>query len=319
MSTMQIKMCALVFAFHNAVATNIGDHKEQMFAFHNSVATRRSNLRHKVKATAASELKQVRHALVAASQPEPAGPTKEDKRKQMDFINKFRAEVCAKMKDEHGKDFASYEKCKDFMKDACNPGKDNTMDGDGKEVTTGSGFCEEYFAAQKEEEEVKKQGGSMPAFPVAPAPAPGGPGPAPAPAPKVDTPAPAPAKAGSAPAPGGAPSPAPSPVPLADDEAWYFKKNGVSAGRLHMDEKMKLPSQGYWGKLVGHDDQKSVTGDWGKEFGAKAGHQTYADICKDHPDNEWCVKKGFGTHEASGRKTVVSALALMMPFFFAVA
>jgi len=310
-------MFALLLAFHSAVATNVA-------------MTSINNLRHQVKATPASEVKQVHHALVAASQPGPAGPTKEDKREPMDMINEFRAEVCANLKDEHGKNFESYDKCKDFMFEACNPGKDKSMDGDGKEITTGSGYCEEYFAAKKAEEEVKKRGGTIPTFPVAPAPAPGGPGPAPAPAPvpsapapapKVDTPAPAPAKAGSAPAPApvGGPSPAPSPVPLADDEAWYFKKGGKSAGRLHMNEDMKLPSQGYWGKLVGHDDQKTITGDWGKEFGAKSGHKTYAEICKLHPHNQWCLGNGYGVHKASGRKTVVSALALMMPFVFALA
>lgn len=57
-------------------------------------------------------------------------------------------------------------------------------------------------------------------------------------------------------------------------------------------EERPLPSQGYneydGGRLVEHDDNKTVTGDWMREFGVNAGHRDVYTICKEHPDNEWC-------------------------------
>merc|ERR1719482_1758258 len=90
----------------------------------------------------------------------------------MDAISKFRAEICYKMKVEHGIEFESFEACNKFMDDACKPGKDKRMDGDRKEVTSGEGYCEEYFpeAEKKAKEEIEKE--EKAAAAVSPAPAP---------------------------------------------------------------------------------------------------------------------------------------------------
>jgi len=69
--------------------------------------------------------------------------------KVMDAISQMRAEMCASMHDEHGKDFASYESCSQYMETACHPGGDKTMDGDSHEITSEKGFCKEYFPAIK--------------------------------------------------------------------------------------------------------------------------------------------------------------------------
>lgn len=234
------------------------------------------------------------------------GPKSRDQR-VMDAVSKFRAEICAKMHEEHDVDFASYEACEKFMVDACEPGKDHKMDGDKKEITSEEGFCKEYFpnTKKKAEEQIDKEDEEAKKM-VAPAPSPGaspGPAPAPIPAPAAAVPAPAAAVPAPAPAPGpmGAPGPAPGPVPapflpgisggkpygpIGDDEAWYYKKGGKDMGRMHMNAEMKLPTQGYWGKLVEHEDKKTVTSDWGKEFGT--GDSMRA-VCRKHPDNPWCA------------------------------
>merc|ERR1719366_33538 len=63
------------------------------------------------------------------------------------------------MKVEHGIEFESFEACNKFMDDACKPGKDKRMDGDRKEVTSGEGYCEEYFpeAEKKAREQIEKE------------------------------------------------------------------------------------------------------------------------------------------------------------------
>jgi len=250
------------------------------------------------------------------------------KRKLMDMINKFRAEVCAKMKDEHGRDFDTFEDCKKFMKKACNPGKDGVMDGDGKEVTSGEGFCKEYFHEQKAEKELKdieeKEKAAPAAPPVVPAPAPA---PAPAPQEPVATttlspaPVPAPAEtpkqeaAAPAPVPAAPAGPAAPAAPLPGDEAWYYKEGGKWSGRLHMKADWKLPTQGYWGKLVEHEDKKTMTEDWGAEFNAD--HRTYAEICKEHPDNQWCRQNGYHKRN-SGFRMIISPAAMTVTFLLCV-
>jgi len=249
--------------------------------------------------------------------------SEEPKKKMMDFINQFRAEVCGKMKEEHGRDFATYHKCKDFLEDVCNPGKDGVMDGDSREVHTGKGYCKDYFHVKKVEAELAKRasGDSQ------------GPAPGPMPAPAILAPAPsvqggskghavpAPAPAALAPAPGLAPAPAPyggipgksggKPSDLKDDESWYFKKGGKSLKhRLHMDAKLKLPTQGYFGKLVEHEDKKTVTEDWGAEYAGNLDK-----YCRDHPGSPWCDKH----KHSSGQKAAVSFFALLVTFLMAFA
>merc|ERR1719502_18759 len=204
------------------------------------------------------------------------------------------------------------------------------MDGDRGEVSSGKGYCKEYFpeAEKKAEEEVEKEE----EFEVKASPAPGPfPAPGPAPAPKVAKKAPAPAPAlakavvssapaaaeGPAPGPMGAPGPGPAPVPapfipgisggkpwgpIGKDEAYYYKDGGKHMDRMHMSEKKKLPVQGYWGKLVEHEDMETATGDWGNEFGPKSG-QSAAEACRHHPDNDWCRRKGFGRRVKSASAT----------------
>jgi len=262
----------------------------------------------KLRRVAQPSIEQFIHGQDKAYSSEPR------EKRLMDMITKFRAGVCFKMKEEHGKKFESYDECDKFMNEACDPGKDKQMDGDRKEVTSGEGYCKEYFpeARKKAEAEIDKQDKEA----AGPAPGPStapGPAPAPAPAPKKEAPAPAPAKAsavpapaaaGSAPAPSpaGAPGPAPGPVPgpytpgksggkpygkIEEDHAYYYKKGGKDPSRMHMNADLGLPDQGYWGKLIEHEDKKTVTGDWGEEFGPGA-DKSLAAICKKHPDNPWC-------------------------------
>lgn len=89
----------------------------------------------------------------------------------------------------------------------------------------------------------------------------------------------------AAPAPAPAPFQGPAPAP-----------GPYVAGHLHMDETIKLPAQGYTGKLVEHDDMKTATEDWGKEFGPKSNLRSYYEICQDHPENPWCRAKGYHQH-----------------------
>merc|ERR1719454_1971619 len=209
----------------------------------------------------------------------------------MNAINRFRAELCYRMKVEHQKKFKTFEKCKKFMKEACRPGNDKVMDGDRGEISSGKGSCKEYFhdaeekareqieKEDREEEEQKKESPTPP--PPAPRrrrtspPAPRRRRTSP-PVPKEEkeegkeSAAPAPpellpvsdgdyGKSGKNFIPGKNKG---KPAKIADDEAYYFKKNGQDwRKRLHMDEDLKLPTQGYWGKLVEHEDMQTWTED----------------------------------------------------------
>jgi len=257
-------------------------------------------------------------------------------RKVMDAISQFRAEICYKMKQEHGQKFESFDECEKYMEEACNPGKDEEMDGGAKEVTSEKGYCKEYFpeAKKKAEKKVKDEEDlEKRSHAVAPSPGPAS-GPAPGPAAAAPAPATVAAAPGPAPAPGpmGGPAPAPVPAPfvpglsagkphgtIADDEKYYYKKDGKSKDRFHMDEKMKLPTQGYWGKLVEHEDMKTVNEDWGHEFGPQAGHADVRRICAEHPNNPWCYEQGFGQgqHHRSSCSTVAAHILPFVCAFFA--
>lgn len=263
----------------------------------------------------------------------PPAEKADDDRRLMDAISQFRAEVCAQMKDEHGKKFATFKDCQKFMNDACNPGKDKRMDGDGHEVTSGKGYCEEYFpeAEKKAKAKIKKEDEEKAKAPVHKVVAGPSPGPAPAPAgkaPAAAAPSGAAPSGASAPAPspmsGPAPGPVPGPftpglsgnypwVPVADDEKYYYKADGKDPSRLHMTESLKLPTQGYWGKLVEHEDGKTSISDWGKEFGPQSANG-YCNICRAHPDNAWCRQNCFRHHSGAFDKT-----ALLLPLVCAVA
>jgi len=128
--------------------------------------------------------------------------------------------------------------------------------------------------------------------------------------------------AASAPSPSvaGGPAPAPTPQALPKDERWYFKNGGTDPDRYHMDEKLKLPTQGYWGKLVEHEDGETSTGDWQKEFGY--GYDPAIKICKKHPESSWCqdhynsarsrLKRSSANTLTMGRAVFASALAFFL-------
>lgn len=257
------------------------------------------------------------------------GSEEAKKQRQMNAINKFRAEICAKMKQEHGVEFGSYESCVDFMKGACKPGKDQKMDGDRKETTSGEGYCSEFFpqAVKKAEEQVAAEDA---AAAVSPGPAPS-PASAPSPGPAANMSAAAagvaPAAAagvGLAPAPGPAgspagPAPAPfipgvsagkPPGPIPKDEAYYYKKSGKDMKRMHMDESKGLPTQGYFGKLVEHEDKQTATEDWGQE----QTEESFDAFCKKNPSNPWC--EGHH-HSAASCLTIYVALLLLSIINFA--
>lgn len=81
----------------------------------------------------------------------------------------------------------------------------------------------------------------------------------------------------SAPAPGAlagpAPAPGPAPGPFVFD----------------MDEGRALPTQGFQGPFVEHNNYVTQTGDWRAEFGPNMqGPSDIKEICKLYPGNEWC-------------------------------
>jgi hypothetical protein len=283
----------------------------------------------------------------------PWEPRKEETQKKlMNAINRFRAEICYRMKMEAGIDFGTYDKCHEFMKKACNPGPDGVMDGDKHEISSGQGYCTEYFheseekarkeveeeekaEAEKEEaeEKKKKEEEEKPAVKESKAEVS-------APSPAAHSPAPATGSGGAAsstgssaavapsPASGASPAPAPAPAsvkkytpgkslgkpPKVDDgENWYYKSDGKHADRLHMDGEKKLPTQGYWGKLVAHEDMETATGDWQEEHNPQDYAKTMATICKDYPESKWCdhyKDKGFFAKNSAFPTSAIVPMAL---------
>jgi len=102
---------------------------------------------------------------------------------------------------------------------------------------------------------------------------------------------------------------------LEDGESWYYKKNGKHPDRLHMSEARKLPTQGYWGKLVAHDDMETATSDWQREHDPKDREQTMEEICREYPSSRWCEKhkRFFAKSSAhSNGASVIMVLVLVM-------
>jgi len=250
----------------------------------------------------------------------------------MSSINQFRAKICYDMKSSHGKKFDSFEACKKFMLEACKPGGDLNMDGDKGEHSSGHGYCKAYFSKveemEKELKEAEKNDKKLQAekleseaeeveegkgakaevaaekeVAAAKEGAEGAGAPAPATAPS-GAPPPGGKKAG-APAPAAAAGPAGAPSAggkYPANEAWYYKSGGIDAGRFHMNEKLKLPTHGYHGPLVEHEDMVTGTADWRAEFGDSDG-KSLAEVCERHPESRWCHKKtgyGFGRLGHSG-------------------
>jgi len=93
--------------------------------------------------------------------------------------------------------------------------------------------------------------------------------------------------------PGGAPGPAPM--------GPFFGGKSLRA----------LPDQGVTGQLVRHRDFDTMSEDWMKEFGPKAGHRNFDEICADFPDNQWCRIHGY--HPRGPRKTKVVTKTVEVP------
>jgi len=82
---------------------------------------------------------------------------------------------------------------------------------------------------------------------------------------------------------------------------------GSKAGR-------PLQAQGYAGDPVVHEDRKTMTEDWGLEFGPHAGHRDIKTICQENPGNEWCSLHGYydGSRHSAASSTSVGAIFAAM-------
>merc|ERR1719410_3036499 len=72
------------------------------------------------------------------------------------------------------------------------------------------------------------------------------------------------------------------------------EKKGAEGERqlppYHMKESEGLQEQGFEGKDVEHNDMKTSTADWRKEFGPNhPNYKTMAEICKKYPKNFYCL------------------------------
>lgn len=103
-----------------------------------------------------------------------------------------------------------------------------------------------------------------------------------------------------APAPGPAAGPGGAPGPAAPMGPFF----GGKALR-------PLPDQGLDGMLVKHADFDTMSEDWQKEFGPKAGHRQFDEICADFPDNQWCRIHGY--HPYPPRETQVVTETVEVP------
>jgi len=79
----------------------------------------------------------------------------------------------------------------------------------------------------------------------------------------------------------------PSAAPAASPAA------GIQGPILGTKASRELQAQGFSGEFVEHEDDKTMTGDWGREFGPSSNHREVKVICKDHPGNEWCSLHGY--------------------------
>lgn len=104
---------------------------------------------------------------------------------------------------------------------------------------------------------------------------------------------------GGAPSPAGAGSPNPAPMPAPASPQWD------KLGR-------PLPVQGFKGKLVEHEDQVTMTDDWGMEFGPRAGHRDIRAVCAEHPGNEWCDVHGYYDKGAAPLKSMAAVFGSLL-------
>jgi len=95
-----------------------------------------------------------------------------------------------------------------------------------------------------------------------------------------------------------------------------------------MKEDTPLQEQGFEGPNVEHDDMKTHTSDWRKEYGPN--HPNYkeiVEICLEHPDNSWCrrylpkereeetLHTPFRLHKSSTERVAGSTLLMFIMLF----
>jgi len=93
-----------------------------------------------------------------------------------------------------------------------------------------------------------------------------------------------------------------------------------------MNEGEKIPSQGFSGELVAHDNMVTQTEDWRSEYGPHHG-PSYERICAQYPDNLWCKLRGYHDKKAAPApeepeplhisKTLVALVLALMCLCFA--
>jgi hypothetical protein len=104
---------------------------------------------------------------------------------------------------------------------------------------------------------------------------------------------------------GSAPAAAPAGTPIP----------GITGPILGSKTGRVLQAQGFSGKLVIHEDAKTMTDDWGREFGPNAGHKDIKTICQDHPGNEWCSLHGYygyGKKSGAPLKSIVASFLVVL-------
>ena len=68
-----------------------------------------------------------------------------------------------------------------------------------------------------------------------------------------------------------------------------------------------LPEQGFDGKLEQpYRAQDQMVQNWQREFGPKAGHRSFENICGDFKNNEWCRLHGY--YDNTGSKTLIEEI-----------
>mmetsp|Transcript_39808 Transcript_39808/g.69955 ORF Transcript_39808/g.69955 Transcript_39808/m.69955 type:complete len:416 (-) Transcript_39808:65-1312(-) len=111
-------------------------------------------------------------------------------------------------------------------------------------------------------------------------------GPAPAPAPASG---PSPAFAAAAPSSGISIPAGLAPAPAPQEPHGPFFELGKGP--------RPLLEHGVSGRLVEHEDGRTMVSDWGREFGPKSEQTDFKIICAKHPGNEWCRLHGHYEQE----------------------
>eukprot|EP00397_Hematodinium_sp_SG-2012_P064716 GEMP01092080.1.p1 GENE.GEMP01092080.1~~GEMP01092080.1.p1 ORF type:complete len:165 (+),score=49.36 GEMP01092080.1:103-597(+) len=164
------------------------------------------------------------------------------------------------------------------MKENCKPGKDKQMDGDAGEVTTGKGFCKSFFPEEKKEEEKKEEEKEEPK------------------AEKIEE-----------------TSEEPKVQPAEEPKVQPAEEPKVQPTVKQMPHSVKrplpVPEQGFEGPPVTHTGA-TQNADWRAEYGPRM--ETYKEICRERPNNLWCVKNGYAKASAT---MLTVPVAIMLALF----